>query len=318
MARVCLLTERVGVADADDLAVVEEVVFVQHGEAAGDRREPAHQWTPFSQVGFSRVVVRGFDRAPRALLRAQHVTGLIPSAMELWEHLAGTVARFTPAVSVAVSPRSYLCPPGWVGIVVIGDGALATAPDQGTARVVEQALSGLPVASLTDTAVLRRRLRIAEILGPAVLAYLEPADFRPQLGDAITGQVDLDDVGLRQFLAAADTDDVEESGMREITSQVFAVREHGQVVAAAGYRDWPCGTAHLSVLTAAAARGRGLARAAASAAVAHAIEEGKLPQWRARPQESRRVARALGFRELGSQVSIQLATCGLGWRPPAR
>jgi len=95
--------------------------------------------------------------------------------------------------------------------------------------------------------------------------------------------------------------------MRGLTSAVFAVCEHGQVVAAAGYRDWPCGTAHLSVLTAAAARGRGLARAAASAAVAHAIGEGKLPQWRARPEASRRIARALGFRELGSQVSIRLA-----------
>lgn len=95
--------------------------------------------------------------------------------------------------------------------------------------------------------------------------------------------------------------------MREITSPAFAVLEHDQVVAAAGYRDWSRGTAHLSVLTAAAARGRGLARAAASAAVAHAIAEGKLPQWRARPVESRRVACALGFRELGSQVSIRLA-----------
>jgi hypothetical protein len=43
-------------------------------------------------------------------------------------------------------------------------------------------------------------------------------------------------------------------------------------MAAAGYRDWPCGTAHLCVLTAAEARGRGL-----------------------------------GFRELGSQVSIRLS-----------
>ena len=106
---------------------------------------------------------------------------------------------------------------------------------------------------------------------------------------------------------AAAAGDVEESGLQGITSPAFAVCEHGQVVAAAGYRDWPCGTAHLSVLTAAAARGRGFARAAASAAVAHAIGEGRLPQWRARPEASRRVACALGFRELGSQVSIRLA-----------
>jgi hypothetical protein len=137
-------------------------------------------------------------------------------AKKLWEHLAGTAAGFAPAVSIAVSPQSRLCRPGWIGIVTIADAVLATAP-------------------------------------------------------------------------------------------AFAVREHGQVMAAAGYRDWPCGTAHLCVLTAAEGRGRGLARAAASAAVAHAISEGKLPQWRARPGASRRVARALGFRELGSQVSIRVA-----------
>ena len=68
-------------------------------------------------------------------------------------------------------------------------------------------------------------------------------------------------------MLAADAGDVEESGIGEITTPAFAVREHGQIVAAAGYRDWPLSTAHLSVLTASAARGRGLARAAASAAV---------------------------------------------------
>src|SRR5262249_56671706 len=101
------------------------------------------------------------------------------------------------------------------------------------------------------------------------------------------------------FLLAAATGDVEESGIGEITTPAVAVRGHGQVVAAAGYRDWPCGTAHLSVLTASAARGRGLARAAASAAVAHAIGEGRLPQWRARAAAPPRVAPPLGFRALG-------------------
>jgi RimJ/RimL family protein N-acetyltransferase len=239
----------------------------------------------------------GTDRTPAAALTAR--------ARELWECLAA--AGFTPAISVAVAPRSDLCPPGWVGIVVLGGAVLATAPDHDTARFIEQALGGLPAASLTDTGILASRLPAAEIRGPAALAYLDPAEFRPQPGDAVTTPTALDHPIFRRFLLAADTDDVGESGIGKITTPAFAVREHGQVVAAAGYRDWPCSTAHLSVLTAPAARGRGLARAAASAAVAHAIAEGRLPQWRARPPASRRVARALGFRELGFQVSIRLA-----------
>jgi hypothetical protein len=177
--------------------------------------------------------------------------------MELWKHLAGTAAEFAPAISVAVSPRSYLCPPGWAGIVVIGDAALPTAPDHETSRLIEQALSGLPAASLTSTDVLSIRLPIAEIRGPAALAYLDPADFRPQPHAAAT-PLDLDHPHLRQFLLAADANDLEESGIQEITTPAFAIREHRQVAAAAGYRNWPCGIAHLSVLTASAARGRGL------------------------------------------------------------
>jgi GNAT superfamily N-acetyltransferase len=243
------------------------------------------------------------------------VTALAARARQLWEYLAGTDAAFTPAISVAVSPRSYLCPPGWAGIVVLGDAALATAADHDTARSVERALSGLPAPSLAHTGVLSSRLPAAEILGPAALAYLDPAEFRPQPGDADITPVALEHPGFRQFLLATGTDDLEESGIQQITTPAFAVREHGQVVAAAGYRNWPCGTAHLSVLTASAARGRGLARAAASAAVTHAIEESRLPQWRARPQASRRVARALGFRELGFQVSIRLAAA-VNYREP--
>jgi GNAT superfamily N-acetyltransferase len=256
----------------------------------------------------------GTDRTPAALTAR---------ARELWEFLAvdwaaaraggeaGTAAArgtgFAPAVRVIVSPGSALCPPGWAGIVVLGDAALATAPDASTGRLVEQALGDVPAASLTDAYVLRNRLPVAEILGPSSLAYLDPAEFRPPPGTAAITALELDDRVFRQFVLAADPEEVEESGLREITTPAFAVCEHGQVVAAAGYRDWPRGTAHLSVLTAAAARGRGLGRAAASAAVARAIADDRLPQWRARPMASRRVARALGFRELGLQVSIRLA-----------
>jgi RimJ/RimL family protein N-acetyltransferase len=205
---------------------------------------------------------------------------------------------------VTVAPDSRLCSPGWAGIVVIEGAALATAPDQETAWLIEQALGGLAADALTGADVLSRRLPIAEIRGPATLAYLEPADFRPQ--PAAVMPLDLDHPDLQAFLQATEAADLEESGMAEITTPAFAVRQDGQVMAAAGYRDWPCGAAHLSVLTAATARGRGLARRAASAAVAHAIAAGRLPQWRARPEASRRVARTLGFRELGTQVSIRL------------
>jgi RimJ/RimL family protein N-acetyltransferase len=224
----------------------------------------------------------------------------------MWESLAGVPVTFGPAVRVAVSPLSRVSPPGWVGIVVISGAAIVIAPAPPAAQAVQEALGGLPAASLTDAAVLTARLPVAERLGPASLAYLDAAEFRPQHGRAVAERSRPADEELRAFLAAADDGDAEESGLAEITSPAFAVHEDGRIVAAAGYRDWPGQVAHLSVLTAAPARGRGLARIAASAAVTHAIHAGRLPQWRARPAASRRVALALGFRELGAQVSLRL------------
>jgi RimJ/RimL family protein N-acetyltransferase len=236
------------------------------------------------------------------------LTTLTARVRALWESLAGAQAAFAPVVRVTVSARSALCPPGWAGLVVIGGAAIATAPDRYTAQLMRQALTTVPVATVTDDEVLYRTLDIADMLGPATLAYLDREDFRPQHDPAVIEQLDARHPELRRFLSRAAAADLAESGLEQITSPAFVIREHAEVTAAAGYRDWPGQVAHLSVLTAAHARGRGRACATASAAVWHALDENKLPQWRARPQASRRIARRLGFRELGSQVSIRLQT----------
>ena len=54
----------------------------------------------------------------------------------LWESLADVPAEFGPVLRVAVSPTSRLCPSRWVGIVVIADAVLATAPTADTAHTV--------------------------------------------------------------------------------------------------------------------------------------------------------------------------------------
>ncbi|WP_410097142.1 GNAT family N-acetyltransferase [Streptomyces sp. Isolate_219] len=96
-----------------------------------------------------------------------------------------------------------------------------------------------------------------------------------------------------------------------MSSPAFCLRRGGEVVAAAGYRSWPRSVAHLSVLVAPHCRGRRLARVVASAAVAHALDAGLLPQWRARLCPSLRVAVALGFQELGTQLSVRLGDAPL-------
>ena len=234
------------------------------------------------------------------------MTDLLARTRALWIELAGVPVAFeAAAVTVVVSPDPALCPPGWVGIVTLGDAAIATAPDDASAAAVRRALTGLTPSAMIDPAVVQARVPVAATLGPAALAYCDGTGFR---GAATAGvhalPVDHDDVAA--FLAAVPSADADEAGLDAITSPAFVVRAGSGVVAAAGYRDWPAGTAHVGVLTAPDHRGRGLARAVASAAVADAVAAGRLAQWRARVPASRRVARALGFTELGGQLSGRL------------
>jgi GNAT superfamily N-acetyltransferase len=244
----------------------------------------------------------------------------VDRARHLWCTLAAAPVEFPPSgVTVVVSPAARLCPPGWCGIVVLGESAIATVPTAALKPLLEYALHLLPAPDMTDPHRLRAVLPLSELLGPAALAYLEdpappgaaghraipahPGEAEPP-GAVV--EVPRDDPGLAAFLAAVPPDDAGESGLAELTSAAFVTGHEGEVTAAAGWRLWPTGVAHLGVLTDPAHRGRGLARAVAARATADALAAGLLPQWRARPLASRRVARALGFRELGSQFSFTL------------
>ncbi|WP_328475039.1 GNAT family N-acetyltransferase [Actinoplanes sp. NBC_00393] len=235
---------------------------------------------------------------------------LLDRAQRLWVDLARAPVVFKDlSVDVAVSPRSLLCPAGWIGIVGLGNAVIAAVPDDDTAEIVQRALGALPATAVTDPAVVSRRLPATEVLGPATLAYCDVAGFRPA-GSRAVQTIPAGDIEVGALLARVPDEDVDESGLAEITSPVFVLRAGLEVVAAAGYRRWPSSIAHVSVLTVPAERGRGCARVVATAAVTHALEVGLLPQWRARPQASRRVARALGFRELGWQLSMRLLPAG--------
>lgn len=234
---------------------------------------------------------------------------ILGKARALWEQLAAAPVSF-PArgdVTVTVSPGSGLCPTGWTGIVMLDGSAIATAPTAAAAAALRAAAAKLRSADMIDPDALGRLLPLAEVSGPATLSYLDPDRFRPATSSAPIVELPNTHSELRRLAMSAPEQEVEESSLRDITSPAFIIRDNGQPVAAAGYRSWPGQTAHLSVLTTPLWRRRGLAKVAGSAAVAHALAANLLPQWRSGPVESTKVARALGFRELGSQLSIRLA-----------
>ncbi|MFE1903894.1 GNAT family N-acetyltransferase [Streptomyces gardneri] len=244
------------------------------------------------------------------------MTSPLAGARRLWEELAAvSPGSFPPKgeVKVLVSPESGTCPKGWVGVVTLDGSALVTAPDARVAARVREALRGRSVDAAGEASSYRETLPVAQVLGPAALSYASPEGFRPVAAASAVEQLPGRHPALRGLERAAGHEDAEEADLDGITSPAFVVRAHDEVVAAAGYRLWPRRTAHLSVLVAPAARGRGLARTVASAAVGHALAAGLLPQWRARPEASRRVAAALGFEELGTQLSVEIP--GAGYAP---
>jgi RimJ/RimL family protein N-acetyltransferase len=194
-----------------------------------------------------------------------------------------------------VAPESLLCPPGWVGIVQIEGATLAAVPDDQLADRVRLALrESDPIAVLEPV----------ETLGPVWLSYLDAADFVPFSGDV--ERLPVDHPAVKDLIARVDQSEADEAGLDGIASEAFVVRDADEVVSASGYQRWLDVAAHLSVLTAPGGRGRGHARVVASAAAADALNRGLVPQWRARVEPSRRVAGALGFRELGTQLRLRL------------
>lgn len=211
-------------------------------------------------------------------------------AIDAWRRLAD--APRDGRLQVVVNPDSWLAPQGWIGIVAIGDVITASVPSAELRASVDSALAAVPGEQATDPGLVVPRLtRTIATLGPAPLFY-PSASFEPagEMGDEAA------EAELAQFLAASHPEDLDKSGLAHIESPAFVSRSFdGTVVSACGYRPWPNGVAHLSVLTHPKHRRRQHGRRAAAAAARHAVAQGLLPQWRARPVASQRLALALGF-----------------------
>lgn len=224
------------------------------------------------------------------------------AAIDAWRRLAG--APPDGRLQVVVNPESWLAPRGWIGIVAIGDVITAAVPSPELLVPVESALAAVAGEHATDPDLIVPRLTAtAATLGPAQLFY-PTATFEAagEIGD------EAPKVELAQLLAASTPEDLDESGLATIDGPAFVSRSSdGAIVSACGYRRWPNGVAHLSVLTHPDHRRREHGRRAAAAAAWHAVANGLLPQWRARPVASQRLALAIGFVCVGAQLSVHPA-----------
>jgi RimJ/RimL family protein N-acetyltransferase len=234
------------------------------------------------------------------------VTALDPATWArvrgVWAALAGADEFPASGARIVVNAAAQICPPGWCGVVALGDGILATASDDVRRDLLAARLDQLSASD--DWASVFGDVR--EVRGPARLAYIDLRVFPDEDEPPFTEVHRVGDDAVAAFLAGVSAADRDEAGLEDSTSPLACVRRDGNIVAAAGYRVWRDALAHVSVLVAPEHRGAGLATTVARDVTRSAIEHNLVPQWRARAVASQAVAHKLGYVDVGQQISVHL------------
>jgi GNAT superfamily N-acetyltransferase len=229
-----------------------------------------------------------------------------------WRAELGTPAAFGgPGRHLHRQPTQDPATVGWIWVVGLGDSTCVSLPPNAPAWLHDLHQRDLD-ADLTDPATVAIVIGpVEEVVGPATLAFLDPTAVGIEDDPRVT-LVPAGHQSLRHLVAASGPHGAEESGILAVESPVAVWQVAGRVVAASGYQVWHGHLGHLSVLVDPAFRGRGLGKAVAARAVGQVVQDGLVPQWRARSTlvASRQIARSLGFVELGRQATYRLASPG--------
>jgi hypothetical protein len=204
-------------------------------------------------------------------------------------------ARNPVRVVRAASEREAMVVRLWQTFVVVG-------PDWFQERTGDVDPSGL----LDQSALLRCcEGHPARVVGEGVLAYTDRYATVPGLRDVPVADDPATAVELEK---SCPPDDVSEVGLAEMSRLFVTLDERERPTAGAGYDEWQGILGHLGVLTAPEHRRAGRGTVAAALALNDALDVGLVPQWRARVDNrgSRRLARALGFAEVGMQTTVAL------------
>lgn len=234
---------------------------------------------------------------------------LVDLARAAWERQAGGGAVLEEGrTTVLVRPESGLSPKGWIGIVRVGHAAIAVAPDQPSADLVtEVARTVSPVEMPSFDWISHGAV---EVLGLPILFFGDASSIAPVSPTALSpSRLEPGDPSLQDLFNRVSSEDYDEVRMEPGDSELFGIKADDQLLAVAGYEQWPGDMAHMVVLTDPAHRRQGLARSVAHLAAAEAASRGLLVQWRARPLASQELARTLGLKELGAQTAFRF---GLG------
>ncbi len=149
---------------------------------------------------------------------------------------------------------------------------------------------------------------IERTVGPAFQGYCEAEGFRPVRSDQVRMLDPDDDASLQRLAEACDDLEWEHSGVRPSKPNQFGLFLGDQLVAVVCYDMWAPYAASIGVLTHPAHRGQGHAKAATSAAMQHAFQQGHLVIYKTLLDNapSVRLATSLGCREYARTMAVHL------------
>ena len=145
------------------------------------------------------------------------------------------------------------------------------------------------------------------MLGPQFVGYCNESTFAPVHAGSTAVEA-LDSASLTPLRAATPVEEWDRSGVRtDAADPTFAVVRDERPVAAAQYAVGH-GTAGIEVVSHPDHRGEGHATLAVSAATAHALDAGLVPEYRTLREWSSSVALAerLGFERVGWSLLVEL------------
>lgn len=236
---------------------------------------------------------------------------LARAARDGWAHGLGVQVDPAPgAIDVLVDPPGLA---GYTGHLVfeLGDGAVVTT-SPAREGLVRRAIAGHRPDELIGSDVMDGlRADGWVVLGPSRHHYADRSSFRAVPTDGVRRVTDADGAAVEAFRALLGDADWFEGGFGPEARVMWGVERDGALVAMGNMTEYLGRPADVGVATLPASRGRGLARAVASAMTLEAFDGIDVVRYKALETNapSLRVAAALGFAAYGRNVSI---------RPPRR
>ena len=228
---------------------------------------------------------------------------------QYWADVFGLSPGFDRRDGVLVTPHVRQWKDNFAFVFVRGNACVISVSKRRVEAVRQRAGSIGPGEFLTPGGVSGLfEEPVDRTVGTAFQGYAEADDFRPVHSDHVRRLGPGDDDRLRALAEACDSRQWEHSGTGFSKPDHFGLFADNEIVAVANYAMWAPYAASIGIITHPAGRGRGCGKAAVSAAMKDAFEQGHLVVYQTllANTPSVRLARALGCREYARTLAVHL------------